>query len=478
MKKYSVTLIVAVLLFSGIFTSGFVSYILGHRSLAEHITSSTLPLVSNNIFSEIEVRVQKPITISTVMAKDSFVRNWTLNGEKKPEQLIEYLKGIHDHYAAASTFYVPNASRKYYHPDGVLKTVSREDKIDRWFFEFLENGKDIFTVMDFDTRDNDRILIFVNARVEDGKGDFLGAIGLGLSVEGVQGLIDEYAKKFKTRITFVNTKGQIMLSSDKSYFRDSLVNTESVNVISEDLLNQKQSSHFYKRDGSDVYLNARFVDDFGWHLLVEQDAGPGKKVLIRNILVYVLISTIIGVAILFLMHKTIKHYQSRLIALAMTDSLTGLPNRLLGVDRTAHALATARREQHKAAILFIDLDGFKVVNDTLGHDVGDHVLKTVAERLKESIRDVDTAVRLGGDEFMAVLSGIHSNENASKVAEKIIASLSQPMDSCQMDPPIGASIGIAIYPDHGETAEVLLSRADDAMYEVKAAGKNNFAFSS
>lgn len=178
------------------------------------------------------------------------------------------------------------------------------------------------------------------------------------------------------------------------------------------------------------------------------------------------------------MHKTIKHYQSRLIALAMTDSLTGLPNRLLGVDRTAHALATARREQHKAAILFIDLDGFKVVNDTLGHDVGDHVLKTVAERLKESIRDVDTAVRLGGDEFMAVLSGIHSNENASKVAEKIIASLSQPMDSCQMDPPIGASIGIAIYPDHGETAEVLLSRADDAMYEVKAAGKNNFAFSS
>jgi diguanylate cyclase (GGDEF)-like protein/PAS domain S-box-containing protein len=160
------------------------------------------------------------------------------------------------------------------------------------------------------------------------------------------------------------------------------------------------------------------------------------------------------------------------------DALTGLATARLGMDRLAGASAMARRNNSKAALLFIDLDGFKAVNDTFGHEAGDQLLKGVADRLTSCVREVDTVARIGGDEFMIVLSSINGKSGAEKVANSVIDTLSQPFELDTHVAIVGASIGIALYPEHGEQPEAIRKSADEAMYEVKRTGKNNYLFAS
>lgn len=158
------------------------------------------------------------------------------------------------------------------------------------------------------------------------------------------------------------------------------------------------------------------------------------------------------------------------------DSLTGLPNRTLFQDRLKQAIKKAKRNNSKIALLFIDLDHFKEINDSFGHDVGDEILKTVTTRLEDSKRNEDTLSRLGGDEFTIILEGLHQIQDASSVANKILEELSQSMNVHNNILYVSSSIGISIYPDDGESAKNLLKFADSAMYKAKGEGRNNFQY--
>jgi diguanylate cyclase (GGDEF)-like protein len=152
------------------------------------------------------------------------------------------------------------------------------------------------------------------------------------------------------------------------------------------------------------------------------------------------------------------------------DSLTGLANRGLFTHQVEQAMVLCRREKASMAVLFIDLDAFKAVNDTLGHATGDDLLRSVADRLRHAVRESDVVARFGGDEFAAMLMRVDAN-GAIRCAEKIIAALSAPYAMERGEAKIGASIGVAIYPDAAEEAEELMQVADEAMYDAKHAGK-------
>lgn len=177
-----------------------------------------------------------------------------------------------------------------------------------------------------------------------------------------------------------------------------------------------------------------------------------------------------------------KQAESDLQYQATHDLLTKLPNAHLGKDRLKKAIAKARRDQEVTAVLFIDLDGFKAVNDTFGHKAGDLVLQEVAARIKQVIREVDTVARIGGDEFLVVLGSIQESSNAESVAEKIIDSISQAYSEIEslIDVPsdkticLGSSIGIALYPEHGDEVDQLIKFSDAAMYNIKRSGKNSY----
>jgi diguanylate cyclase (GGDEF)-like protein/PAS domain S-box-containing protein len=168
--------------------------------------------------------------------------------------------------------------------------------------------------------------------------------------------------------------------------------------------------------------------------------------------------------------------EQKIAHLAHYDYLTDLPNRALFLDHLAHSLPLAKRRHCKVAVMFLDLDGFKKVNDMLGHDAGDLLLQAVSRVLKEIIRASDTVARVGGDEFTFILNDVGSDENAALIARKIITALSQPIDlkgkTCQ----IGASIGITLYPDNAQNTESLIKQADEAMYLAKTSGKNTYKF--
>ena len=164
--------------------------------------------------------------------------------------------------------------------------------------------------------------------------------------------------------------------------------------------------------------------------------------------------------------------------MALHDALTGLPNRVLLLDRMRLILARVTRHNDFAAVLFIDLDGFKPVNDTYGHDCGDHVLRTVATRLREAGRGADTAARIGGDEFVMVLGELRNGLHAGLTANRVIKSITQPIPWKAGSVSVSASLGIAVAPTDGMVPEELLRLSDEAMYVAKKSGKNGYSFAN
>lgn len=173
-----------------------------------------------------------------------------------------------------------------------------------------------------------------------------------------------------------------------------------------------------------------------------------------------------------------KEAVKKILQMATHDELTGLPNRNLVMDRLSQAFAHADRSGRSVALLFLDLDRFKAVNDSIGHDIGDLLLKEVACRMCGVVRAEDTVARQGGDEFLIVLPDLADPSVASVVAEKLIAALSKPFDVAGHELHIGASIGIAAYPKDGRDGETLLKYGDIAMYRVKSSGRNSYRFFS
>jgi diguanylate cyclase (GGDEF)-like protein/PAS domain S-box-containing protein len=171
-----------------------------------------------------------------------------------------------------------------------------------------------------------------------------------------------------------------------------------------------------------------------------------------------------------------KQSEERMLHIAQHDALTGLPNRMALLTRLAQLLPEARRHGWKVAMMFLDLDRFKIINDTLGHQVGDELLREVACRLSSVVRETDFVSRLGGDEFVIILPGIVSAADAAVAAGKAIAALSSTIEANGHELHTSPSIGISIFPDDGPDANTVLKNADTAMYHAKAAGRNNFQF--
>jgi diguanylate cyclase (GGDEF)-like protein len=259
------------------------------------------------------------------------------------------------------------------------------------------------------------------------------------------------------------------LKRDSSHFAIRPDWTELQSIINKTLLtfseNEKQKIY-------DRWFGVNIETGFDKDVVMRIAAQIGVIILI------IIVAIIIWNRRLYTEIKTRKLLEERMKHMATHDELTGLANRVLLKDRINTAISFHKRQQLQVAVLFIDLDGFKTINDTHGHDVGDELLIQVADKLKSCVRQSDTVVRFGGDEFVLLLTGLHQKNEAAYIADKVLKLMQQPFDLSAERVYIGCSIGIAMYPDDGVTDNDLLKIADTLMYRVKANGKNHYVFSS
>ncbi|MES1944720.1 putative two-component response regulator and GGDEF family protein YeaJ [Salinisphaera sp. PC39] len=472
-RKLYFGLALAALLTVGFVATSLISYFVAHDSLTDRIAEESLPLTSDNIYSEIQRDLLRPILISSVMAHDTFVRDWAIAGENDPERIIQYLREIQAKYGTITAFFVSEKTRHYYHPTGILKTVSRDDPGDAWYFRVRGMNEAYEVNVDADTANRERLSIFINYRVYDYDGDYIGATGVGLSVNAVTRLIEAYQRRYGRRIYFIDREGDVTLhgSGFEGAFR--IQERPGLAQHATQILTSPSMSLTYTRpDGHTVFVNSRLVPEFDWYLLVEQTESPAEARIQKTLVVNLLVALGITILVLLVAHFTVRGYQRRLEEMATTDKLTGAANRQVFDMIFDHEIKTARRRGNEpVCVVSIDIDHFKHINDTYGHQGGDTVLREIAAVIREYIRESDTLCRWGGEEFL-VLLGDCSLAAARERAETIRNAVkNHPIRFGRDDIFVTVSLGVAQH-RASEDLTSLIHRADMAMYEAKREGRD------
>lgn len=468
-KRFIATL--SVLLVAGFLVTSLVSYFVAHDSLTEQIAESTLPLTSDNIYSEIQQDLLRPIFISSLMAQDTFVRDWMLDGEREPERIVRYLASIQDRYGAVTSFFVSDRSRIYYHAGGMRRRVDENNPRDAWYFRVRDMTQDYEINVDADEVHRDAITIFINHRVHDYAGRYIGATGVGLSVTAVTKLLEVYQQRYGRRIYFTDRQGAVTLHGSGYDGPDTIREAPGLSALATRILATPSGSFTYKRDGDTVYLNSRLVPEFQWYLLVEEVEDLSKSRLLHTLIGNLLICLAITGVVLVVANLTLSGYQRRLEEMATTDPLTGAANRQVFDLVFDQVLKSVKRRGGTVSVMICDLDQFKQVNDDYGHEAGDMVLRTVAETARECIRDTDIVCRWGGEEFLFLLPDCAAGP-AAQLAEKLrLAVENRPIAYGRDEIRVTVSLGVAeLRP--GERQGDLVKRADVALYAAKTAGRN------
>ena len=361
-------------------------------------------------------------------------------------------------------------------------------------------------------------------------GKFIGYAYCGLNLEYADKLLHRLSSDSNVYLTLVDRNGKIIISSYPAYINFEPFKFREFRVLKEGLvvhIIEKEEGLPLKRWKHAHFFHSDVVGkDVSWKLIAESELAPYRSELLSVLgNHFVVIYALGGISILLAsvfsrrIYEPLTHldevvrdltdkieaspkltlpksnialidsltesfrrlaekiisYTKELRTMAYYDTLTGLPNRVLLIDRIKQAIAFSERHGKKAAVMFIDLDEFKAINDTYGHEVGDELLKMVAQRLSSVFRTTDTVARFGGDEFVAVVAEIDSIKDVIKLAERVLKVLETPFDVRGDELFISASIGISLYPDNGHDASELIKFADAAMYKAKEEGKNKFA---
>ena len=472
-KVRFVLLLAALLLFGFLFTS-FVSYFTAHKSISTQVAETTLPLTSDNIYSEIQRDLLRPIFISSMMAKDTFVRDWVLNGERDEDAIVRYLKEIQIYYGTVTSFFVSEISRKYYHSSGVLKTVNQLDKHDAWYFRVRKMNQEYEINVDIDTADRTSLTIFINHRVYDYVGKYIGAIGVGLAVDTVQALMEYYKNRYDRQVYFIDKQGIVTLRGTSYNDEENIYHMEGLSRFAARILTSPSSSIVYEKHEKKYYLNSRFVPEFDWYLIVAQQEDEAELRIQNSLTINLAVSLIISLVIIILVNLIIAGYQKQLESMATTDKLTGIANRQVFDVLFQQVHSQSKRRKTPLSAIMFDIDYFKEINDTYGHPTGDVILKTLAQTITQSIRESDLFFRWGGEEFLIILPD-SDIDRASIVAEKIRKTVEELVITFSGKAvSVTISMGVATMSE-GETSDNLVVRSDEALYAAKKKGRNRIA---
>ncbi|TFB43271.1 sensor domain-containing diguanylate cyclase [Pseudomonas sp. F01002] len=475
-SQRSLVLTLIALLGAGFLATSFLSYYASRASIRDNIINTELPLTSDTVYSEIQKDLVRPILISSMMSRDTFMRDWVVNGENDPEKMTRYLNEVMTHYGAYTAFFVSNTSLTYYHAKGVLKQVKATEPRDAWYFRVRDMADPYEINVDPDLANKDNLTFFINYKVYDYNNRFIGAAGVGLTVDAVIKLIDKYQQRYQRSVFFVDNFGRLALTGaeggpEGARIGRTLGELDSMKDLVSQLPKPHSGSYEYSVRGQGHFLNVRFIPELNWYLFVDKREDGALSEIRQSLYLNLLICLIVTLIVLALLNRVIKRYQGKIQAQAILDTLTELPNRR-GFDLlAAQAMHEAQREPKPLTALLLDLDHFKVLNDTYGHLAGDQVLIGFARDLESCLRHSDIVCRWGGEEFIVLLKDT-DGETGLMVAEKIRQHVEQQRYAYN-DKALQLTVSIGLTTlQTDDTLHTLLSRADHAMYRAKQAGRN------
>jgi diguanylate cyclase (GGDEF)-like protein len=388
------------------------------------------------------------------------------------DEISRYLKEVGSRYGAFSTFFVSERSGNYYVGKGIMKQVSRQDPLDTWYYRVREMKEDYELNLDPDEANRNAMSIFINYRVNDFHGQYLGAAGIGITLDAMQKRIQNYQQRYQRTIYFVNPKGQtVQFGGDAMAVGTDLHTRPGLSGIIDRILADKNGGYQYEAHGATHLLNVHFIPELNWYLFVEKDEYEALTQ-VRNAL-YVNLGACLAITlvVVMLMNVSLSRYQRRIEDMAATDKLTGLFNRQAFDILMDRLMVQRARQQQPVSMMLIDVDHFKRINDQHGHAMGDQALVRVTQQLRLCLRRSDIAVRWGGEELLVVLDNCELEE-AALIAEKIRQHIAQECRVIASTPlALTVSIGVSQLNDH-ELPDQAISRADVGLYRAKMAGRN------
>lgn len=466
-----ITLVTAILL-AGFFATNVLNYQVSKGALRTSVLENELPLSSNNIYSEIQADLLRPIFISSLMANDTFVHDWVREGEVDPQRMVRYLAEIRAQYKTFTSYFISAKTLRYYHFGGISPKFDVNDPTDAWFFATRDATEPYVVNLDTNDQQEGRITIFINYRTVDKDGTFLGVIGVGLQLDSVIKLVEHYQKNFRRNVYFVDQKGIIRVHANRAFEgKTNIRDIGGLGTIAEQVLASDRGSHAYDSNNDTILLTTRYIPELKWHLFIELPESQALADMQKGFLRNLAIAPVVILVTILLIVYTINIFQRRLEELAITDKLTGLNNREFFDVSLGQSIKRFNRDKKAFSLLMIDIDHFKAINDEKGHLAGDTVIKRLAEIIMATARESDIACRWGGEEFTVIATDCTQTE-AQRLSDALHQEIRDEVffpDTAEQD--ITVSIGLTQV-TMGDDENALIGRADKALYQAKDNGRN------
>lgn len=471
LQRRRLTLILSILLSLSFAAVSLISYQASRRTIEVALVEKELPLTSNAIYAELQKDLIRPYFISSMMATNTFLHDWVADGEKDPAVISRYLRETKQKYQVFTSFFVSEGTRNYYYPDGILKRISPNVPIDKWYFRVQQMPEAHEINIDYDAANNNSLAIFMNFRVVGRQGKYLGATGVGLSMDRLHSLLAEYGNRYQKRIYLVDAQGRIRLTGSHPPGQRNIQQIPGLQEVAAGILKASHGAYRYRSGDGMTFLNVRYLPEVRLFLFVEGQEGDAVAKVRQALYLNLVICVVIVLLTIFLTDMTVRRFRKRLEVMATVDHLTGLMNRQTFEMICERRLAAGAREGRPFSLVLADLDYFKQVNDRFGHLAGDRLLREVGGLLQANSRDGDVLCRWGGEEFLLLLDHCGAEE-AERVAEALRRQLvGREFPLAGRFQRITMSMGVTTYRP-GDTLQAMVERADKALYISKDGGRN------
>lgn len=471
--NYRIVFIITALLFTLSVSLTGMNYYVSMNLTHSQLKNSSIPLTVDNIYTEIQKLIIEPNLIASMMAHDTFMKDWLANQESDNEQVVKYLDTIQNKYQMFATFLVSEKTQNYYSAAGLLEKVKGGNQNNDWYFAFKRNPEVHEINIDKNEHMGSLLVMFINHKIFDNDFHMIGATGVGVKTSYINDMLKQFRLKYNFSVYFINDKGEVIISELDTNLISNINEVPELSKIKSDLISKGSQLFEYIHNDETVLLNRKYIPELDLYLLVEAKMNDFTNEVKENFYFNIIISLLLTVAITLIVLVYVRNIHIKLNQLADNDPLTGLPNRRFFNRNLEHALLLKKRNNTNLSVLFLDLDNFKIINDTKGHDVGDKVLKRIAKILNITIRGTDFTSRWGGEEFIVLL--LDSDvDGAVSSATKLCKAIEQDKSLIRLvDHKVTASLGVTEVKSDDDI-DAILKRVDSALYKAKDAGKNQY----